>query len=92
MSDCPVYIAFVSGKGGVGKTTLASNFAWVCSQVVKTALVDLDFQNQGCTGLFAAQIEFGAVNALNALENVGTKTEEELTQVGDNLYFIPAVP
>jgi len=84
-------IAFVSGKGGVGKTTLAANLAWVCSQVAKTALIDLDFQNQGCTGLFGAQMEFGSNNALDAIESIGSNAEQEFNQVADNLYFLPAV-
>jgi cellulose biosynthesis protein BcsQ len=86
----PLSISFVSGKGGVGKTTLAANFAWVCSQVAKTLLVDLDFQNQGCTGLFAPQIEFGPGNGLEAIENAAAAAAHEPNQVARNLYFLPA--
>ncbi len=37
-------IAFVSGKGGTGKTTIAINFAKLLSYNVKTLLVDLDVE------------------------------------------------
>lgn len=37
-------IAFISGKGGTGKTTVAINFAKLLSYNVKTLLVDLDVE------------------------------------------------
>jgi len=37
-------IAFVSGKGGTGKTTVAINFAKLLSYNIKTLLVDLDVE------------------------------------------------
>jgi MinD-like ATPase involved in chromosome partitioning or flagellar assembly len=91
MSSKPISVAFVSGKGGVGKTVLAANFAWVCAQVAKTMLVDLDFQNQGCTGLFAPHFEFHQSNALHSIENPADCISQELNQVAERLYFLPAV-
>lgn len=87
----PLSVAFVSGKGGVGKTMLAANFAWVCAKVAKTALIDLDFQNQGCTGLFAPHIRFTQANALEAMEKPEATGSQQLNQVAENVYFLPAV-
>ena len=87
----PFCIAVVSGKGGVGKTMLASNVAWVCGQLDTTLLIDLDFQNQGATGLFKPHFDFSSANAFL---NVSTSTGIDLadvTMVDDNLYFLPAV-
>jgi len=47
----PLTVAFVSGKGGVGKTTLAVAFARELSRSSRTVLLDLDFFNRGLTGL-----------------------------------------
>jgi cellulose biosynthesis protein BcsQ len=44
-------VAFVSGKGGVGKTMLAVAFAHEISSRDRTLLLDLDFFNRGLTGL-----------------------------------------
>ena len=86
-----ISIAFVSGKGGVGKTMLAINFAWVCSQFAKTAVVDLDFQNQGSTGLFTPHIKPGQGNALRAIKGPGDDGSQELNKVAERFYFLPAV-
>jgi MinD-like ATPase involved in chromosome partitioning or flagellar assembly len=47
-------VAFTSGKGGCGKTTLAVNFANIIAEGGhKVLLVDLDLSNRGSTGLFS---------------------------------------
>ncbi len=84
-------IAFVSGKGGVGKTMLASNFAWVCGQLTKTLLVDLDFQNQGATGLFAPHVQFSQSNALDAIKNPQDEQAREPILVPEGISFLPSV-
>jgi cellulose biosynthesis protein BcsQ len=47
-------LAFVSGKGGVGKTMLSVAFATELSKRKKTLLFDVDFFNRGLSGLFAS--------------------------------------
>jgi cellulose biosynthesis protein BcsQ len=86
-------IAFVSGKGGVGKTTLTTNIAWLISTApARVLIIDLDFQNQGCTGLVAARYKLENSNALALL-----RADQELenpslsfTQITENLQFLPA--
>lgn len=47
-------IAFTSGKGGCGKTTLAVNFANIISKSGKNVLlIDMDVSNRGTTGMFS---------------------------------------
>lgn len=47
-------IAFTSGKGGCGKTTLAGNFANIVSKSGQNVLlIDMDVSNRGTTGMFS---------------------------------------
>ena len=57
----PVVVAFVSGKGGVGKTMLSVAFAKELSRANKTLLVDLDFFNRGLTGLLLSGRQAGDI-------------------------------
>ena len=91
MSDYPISISFVSGKGGVGKTALATNFAFVCSKLAKTIIVDLDFQNQGCTGLFTPFTEIGCDNATDSIINIESFDSIRPAQIEENIFFLPAV-
>ena len=92
MSSEFLSVAVVSGKGGVGKTILASNLAWGFSRVSKTILVDLDFQNQGATGLYATHFRFTDANALAAIRETQDEDLGEFTNVADGLAFMPSVP
>ena len=47
----PTILAFVSGKGGVGKTMVAAAFARELAASSPTLLIDLDAFNRGLTGL-----------------------------------------
>src|SRR5215471_14470280 len=88
----PHKISFVSGKGGVGKTSLAVNFAWICGHFAKTLLIDLDFQNQGATGLLSSFITPDCGSALDAVLRPDILQECHLVNLDSNLYFLPAVP
>jgi cellulose biosynthesis protein BcsQ len=52
MASPPHIIAVVSGKGGVSKTVFSANLAAIAATASPTVLVDLDFPNQGLSGLF----------------------------------------
>lgn len=85
-------VAFVSGKGGVGKTTLAANFAWLLHRSnARVILIDLDFQNLGATGLFSALYELGPVNAFDLLHNPEKLSGEviSLSRLEEGLWFLP---
>jgi MinD-like ATPase involved in chromosome partitioning or flagellar assembly len=82
-------LAFVSGKGGVGKTVLAANFALCASTRFRTVLVDFDFQNQGSTGLLAQYSKPGCVNSYDLLV-AGKLDVERITMVRERLAFVPA--
>ena len=86
-------IALVSGKGGVGKTTITVNIAWLLSNTsAKVVVIDLDFQNLGCTGLIASHYNLQDSNA-PALLQTDEKIENcpiSLTYITENLQFLPA--
>ena len=90
-TNLPSVISIVSGKGGVGKTLLAANFSYICSRFAKTVIIDLDFQNQGLTGLFAGYTDLNDVDALDLCENPDSLKEDDLNLLMDQLYFIPSV-
>lgn len=57
----PTVVAFVSGKGGVGKTMLAVAAAREFSLQGPTLILDLDFFNRGLSGLLGAGTTASAV-------------------------------
>lgn len=85
-------ISFVSGKGGVGKTSLAVNFAWICRHFAKTLLVDLDFQNQGATGLLSSFITPDCGSAIDSILRPESLEQCGPVDLDANLQFLPAVP
>jgi cellulose biosynthesis protein BcsQ len=53
----PPIVSFVSGKGGVGKSSLALSLAYEMSQYARILFVDLDYFNSGATGLLMESID-----------------------------------
>jgi MinD-like ATPase involved in chromosome partitioning or flagellar assembly len=85
-----VSLAFVSGKGGVGKTTLATNLAWFAhSSTVRVMIIDLDFQNLGATGLFSGLYNLPATSALELLHGEPPAQAPDIYEVETNLFFLP---
>lgn len=84
-----VTLAIASGKGGVGKTTLAMSIGYELSLARKTLLVDLDFFNRGMTGTLGAGETQGTIPALSFDgETVGSEPEWRIRDVGPNLCFL----
>ena len=91
MLDYPISVSFVSGKGGVGKTALATNFAFVCGNLARTIIIDLDFQNQGCTGLLTPFVELECDNAMDSIINIKSIDVIRCARIETNVFFLPAV-
>jgi cellulose biosynthesis protein BcsQ len=87
-SPVPMIVAFVSGKGGVGKTMLAVAFAKEVSRARPTLIVDLDFFNRGITGLMRFGEHVGSVCRPSFLDEECSPNMWSITQVGDNLFNI----
>ena len=89
-------IAFTSGKGGCGKTTLAVNFANVVSQSKSRVLIiDMDMANRGCTGLFSRQTKtpHSSLTVTRILRDdwhTDQQTRRSILEVKDNLFLMPA--
>ena len=84
-------LAFVSGKGGVGKTFLVANMGRAIATSRKTILIDLDLQNQGLSGLLSSYLADDVVNAADdVIFATGAETDKTLIRISDNLWFIPA--
>ena len=52
----PCVICISSGKGGVGKTSIALSLARELAQSSKVLVVDLDYFNRGATGLLLGRL------------------------------------
>jgi MinD-like ATPase involved in chromosome partitioning or flagellar assembly len=85
-------LAFVSGKGGVGKTFLVANMGRAIATSRKTILIDLDMQNQGLSGLLSSYLADDVVNAADdIIFATGVEDPDKtLIRIDDNLWFIPA--
>lgn len=84
-------LAFVSGKGGVGKTFLVANMGRAIATGRKTILIDLDLQNQGLSGLLSSYLADDVVNAADDIIFAsGEESDKTLIRIDDNLWFIPA--
>lgn len=83
----PLIVAFVSGKGGVGKTMLAVAFAKEISLRVNTLMVDLDFFNRGLTGLMRFGRRVGPVDRPKFLAS-GGEGDSDWHLTAEHLYHI----
>lgn len=94
-------ISFLSGKGGVGKTSLAVNFCHFLSEEFKIVLIDFDIFNRGSTALlfdkelqekywqkyFQTSYELLQTNSDELSEKI---TNESIIKINDNFLFVPA--
>ena len=89
--------SFISGKGGVGKTTLAINSARLISRKSNVLLIDCDIINRGATYLIFPQENDRSLNdKFITISNIISNENYELliknrnlTKIRDRLFFIP---
>lgn len=91
-------IAFLSGKGGSGKTTLALSIAdLLCRCDVRVLLVDCDLSTNGATYFYESKLADGSqneklgVHSFNDLLNVEHFENIEPFKIEENLDFIPSI-
>jgi len=80
------FIAITSGKGGVGKSTISSNLAYILASAgVKVGIFDADIGLANLDVMFNVSVD---KNILHLLKGEAT-LEEILIHVTDNLILIP---
>ena len=80
------FIAITSGKGGVGKSTISSNLAYILASAgVKVGIFDADIGLANLDVMFNVSVD---KNILHLLKGEAT-LEEILINVTDNLVLIP---
>jgi MinD-like ATPase involved in chromosome partitioning or flagellar assembly len=86
----PLVFAFVSGKGGVGKTMLAVAFAKELSLTNRTLIIDLDFFNRGLTGLMGDGTPTCRISRPDFLAHSTDNVESEwnIVRVAENLFHV----
>ena len=85
----PLVVAFMSGKGGVGKTMLAAAFAYEAARAKKTLLLDLDFFNRGLTGLLQHGEQAATVARPDFLDAGGAEAAPwKIVQVDRDLFHV----
>ena len=92
-----IAIAFLSGKGGSGKTTLALSMAdLLCRCGVQTLLVDCDMSTNGATYFYESQLSnkskqhrLFSFDTLFCTDHCSC--EKNILKVGSNLSFVPSI-
>lgn len=87
-------VSFLSGKGGVGKTTFSVNLAKILSDGSRVLLVDCDITNRGASTLLLPKVEDKdrTLYAMlcNELKWNGGKYEKGIQMIDENLFFLPS--
>lgn len=94
-----IAVAFLSGKGGSGKTTLALSIAdLLCRCQVKTLLIDCDLSTNGATYFYEAQLanvnngKQLSITSFNDILNMQKEIGNPIPlQIASALDFIPSI-
>lgn len=78
-------LAFHIQKGGVGKTTLSGNIAWLLSQTQKVALIDCDPQGNISSWFLKEAPPHELADVLQG----SVEVSEALVDITDNLSILP---
>jgi len=96
-----ITISFLSGKGGVGKTTLAVNLGKLLSTKFRVLIVDCDLMNRGATYLFYPEKGQQKINEMLNINDIFKEKSisydnekdkqrfEGFNKISNNLYLIP---
>ncbi len=80
-------IAFTSGKGGVGKTNMVANIAYLLSTINKKVIVfDADLGLANIDILLGLKPKYSLIDVIKS----GKKMKEIMVKVNDNFHVIPA--
>jgi len=94
-NENPFIISVVSGKGGVGKTRIATILARVLSENLsknfKILLIDFDVYNMGLTNLLKQNFQKNGVSNFSISSYLSNEEYREPLKINSNLYVVPAV-
>lgn len=88
-----IALAFLSGKGGSGKTTLALSMADLLSRCnIHVLLVDCDLSTNGATYFYEHKLNQTSLAFNELLEGKYWDNLQDFIQINSSLDFIPSVP
>ena len=73
-------------KGGVGKTTIAGNTAYYCSQSKKTILIDADSQGNSSSWYITEPVKFELADVLKGECDIN----DALVKIAEGFYILPS--
>ena len=86
-------LAVTSGKGGVGKTTLALNLARQLSLAgLRTLIVDFDVHNKGTTGLFLNRLDEGSPSVIQIVQDSSGFAEGSIEPITSEIELLELYP
>lgn len=87
-----IIVSIVSGKGGCGKTRIATALAKFLSEKANILLIDMDLHNQGLTTLMNTKnsdINYTVYDLLNSQSDNFEKCK--LNEIHNKVYFLPSI-
>ena len=94
VSNMPIILSLLSGKGGCGKTTIALALSKMLSDCgIKVVLVDCDIATNGATYFFESRLidKYSILTLFNLINSdVAQLENKSLFKVSDNFSFIPS--